>query len=378
MLGAAVGDAIPAELINALSRLRWLFVTARGSSFRFRDPATDPQTLKQLLGVRYVLAGSVSAFGQSLSISTELSETETGTIVWSNRHDCAAEEINEARQQIVNDVVASLEIHIPYKEAQIARMLAPDQLGAWSHFHIGLQHLYRFNRSDNAVAAEQFQRALAITPDFARAHSGLSFTHWQNAFMNFGDDRASLLDLAERDANRAVELDPLDPFAVYNAARVCWLRGDREGFTEKLDQAILMNPNFAQAKYSRALCGAFSGDGELARTHSTEAMKLSPLDPLKYAMMSSYSMSLIGDGEYAEAARWAEKACHLPGAHFYIDMIAASALELAGDREAALVRAGRAKEAEPGAGAEMFFASFPFGEGSAKRDLQNSFAAVGL
>lgn len=377
--GPAIGDAVPAELINALSRLRWLFVTARGSSFRFRDPATPPETLKEALGVRYALTGTVEALGDMLAISTELARTDNGAVIWSNRYATALAEIHEVRAGIVRDVVGAMEIHIPYTEAAIARSLAPDQIGAWSHFHIGLQHIYRFNRADNLRAAAHFRQALELEPDFARAHAGLSFTHWQTAFMHFGEDRSALLGMAEESARRANDIDPHDPFANYNLARVHWLRGDIEGFGALLDRALTINPNFAQGTYSRSLANMLAGNGEIAREQSDRAMSLSPLDPLKYAMMSSHGMSLIGDGRFGEAAEWIEKACHLPGAHFYIDMIAAAAQDLSGNEALARMRAERARARQPGATAEMFFGSFPIREGQqARKAFGEAFGRLGF
>ncbi len=280
----------------------------------------------------------------------------------------------EARRDVgigVGDVVGALELHIPFTEAAIARTLAPDQIGAWSHFHMGLQHLYRFNKSDNSEAARHFNRALELEPEFARAHAGISFTHWQTAFMHYGDDRSALLDKAEATALRANDIDPHDPFANYNLARVHWLRGDVGGFSELLDRALTINPNFAQGSYAQALANGFLGQGEVARNHASQAMQLSPLDPLKYAMMSSYAMALIGDGAADEAAPLVEKACHLPGSHFYIDMIAAAAHQLAGNDAQARMRADRTRERQPGASRQMFFASFPFQAGSSARPMMD-------
>ena len=358
-VGPAIGDAVPAELISALSRMRWLFVTSRGSSFRFRDPATSPRILRDALGVRYAMTGTVEVLGDMLTISTEVTRTDTGAVIWSNRYATSLAEIHEVRRDIVRDTVAALEIHIPHTEAAIAQTMAPDQIGAWSHFHLGLRRLYRFNQADNTVAAEHFARALELEPEFARAHAGLSFTHWQTAFMHFGEDRAAPLEAARKSAERATDIDFHDPFANYNMARVLWLTGDVDAFAEWLDRALTINPNFAQGSYALSLANNFRGQTGDAKNHVIRAKKLSPLDPLKYAMMSSHAMSLIGEGEFAEASDMAEKACHLPGAHFYIDMIAAAAHKLNGNEAQAAMRAARTRERKPEASLVKFLHDFP-------------------
>ncbi|NNE82075.1 MAG: transcriptional regulator [Silicimonas sp.] len=377
--GPAIGDAIPAELISALSRLRWLFVTSRGSSFRFRDPATTPETLREMLGVRYVLTGNIEMLGDMLTVSTELVRTDSGAVIWSSRYATDVGGIHDVRGEIVSDAVSAMEIHIPFNEARMARSLDPSQIGAWSHFHLGLQHLYRFNQPDNVIAADHFKQALEIEPEFARAHAGLSFTHWQTAFLHFGDDRAVPLAQAAESAERANAIDPHDPFANYNMARVHWLRGDVDAFAEWLGRALTINPNFAQGTYSMALASGFTGRTSEAQEYSSRAMQLSPLDPLKYAMLSVHAKALIGEGDFAKAADLTEKACHLPGAHFYIDLIAAGAHQLAGNLAQATERAQVAKERNPGVSAQMFFTDFPYRQGvDARRHMERALNELGF
>ncbi len=359
-VGPAIGDAIPAELISAFSRLRWLMVTSRGSSVRFRDPATSHEELRNALGVRYALLGTVEALGEMLTKSVELIRTDTGAVIWSSRYASALAEIHDIRAEIVHHTVAALEIHIPFSEASIARTLDPDQIGAWSHFHLGLQRLYRFNQADNLVAADHFQRALELETDFARAHAGLSFVHWQTAFLHFGEDRAAPLGQAAEHARIANNIDPHDPFANYNMARVHWLQGDVDGFSDWLDRAVSINPNYAQGTYAMAMANNFAGRHDDAVNNAAMAMRLSPLDPMKYAMMSTQALGMVADGQVEAAASQVEKACHLPGAHFYIDLLAAAFHKTAGNDAQAAMRAARVRERKPDLTRAMFFSDFPF------------------
>ena len=97
-------------------------------------------------------------------------------------------------------MLAALEVRIPQHEAALARLNVSEDLDAWSAYHLGLQHVYRFNRQDNAAAMALFQRAIECDPAFARAHAGLSFVHFQSAFMRHTDDLAG--EVAWRAASR--------------------------------------------------------------------------------------------------------------------------------------------------------------------------------
>jgi TolB-like protein len=152
-----LADGLAHELITELARLRWLLVIARGSSFRPGEPNLDLRDVGQLLGVRFCLSGDVHVNGQLLAVTTELVDTRTGEVVWGERYTGYVDDVHAVRIEIKSKVLASLEIQIPLHEATRARLSSSDNLDAWSAYHLGLQHMYRFNRDDNAAAAELFE-----------------------------------------------------------------------------------------------------------------------------------------------------------------------------------------------------------------------------
>ena len=284
---AAIADALPHELIAELSRLRWLFVTARGSSFRLRAANADMGEVGRLLGVRYCLSGTVEVAGSSLAVTVELVDTRDGGVVWADRFAGAIDAVHPIRTEIRSRILAALEIQIPMHEANLARLTVTENLDAWSAYHLGLQHMYRFNRKDNAAAAALFSHAVARDPRFARAHAGLSFVHFQTAFLRNTDDLATEIALARRHAERGVDLDPLDPFVNFTMGRTFWLEGDLDGSLGWLERSTSISPNYAQGIYARGWTETLAGRGLDGRRHVDLAMQLSPLDPLYYAMLGT-------------------------------------------------------------------------------------------
>lgn len=354
-----IADAVPHDLITELARLRWLFVTARGSSFRLRRTDLDPRDVGRLLGVRYCLTGTVEVTGRQLTIATELGVTSDGSVVWTERYKGSIDDVHAVREDISARILAAVELQIPAHEAARARLLATDDLDAWSAYHLGLQHMYRFRREDNAVAAHLFARAVALDPCFARAHAGLSFTHFQTAFMHQSDEIASEIALARRCAERGLELDPLDPFVNFTMGRSFWLEGDLESSLAWLERATILSPNYAQGLYARGLTEALAGRGLDGRESVDLSMRLSPLDPLFYAMLGTRAFSHMVEGEDAEAANWAQRAGRAPGAHVFMAMIAAVAHELAGHDGLARDWAANARERNPALTSEDFLRAFP-------------------
>lgn len=375
---ATMADALPDELIAELARLRWLFVIARGSTFRFRGSAADPREVGPLLGVRYCLAGTLAVEGARVIVTVDLLDTRDGGVVWADRFASALDDIHDTRAAILARVVTALELQIPLHEAQAARLIAPDGLDAWSAYHLGLQHMFRFHRADNAVAGRLFERAVTADPRFARAHAGRSFVHFQNAFLGYTPDVAAEARAARAAAELSVELDPLDPFANLTMGRSFWLAGDLETSLPWLERATALSPSYAQAIYARAWTHALAGRGGVGRVDADAAMALSPLDPLYYGMAATRAFCHVVSEEYAEAATWAERAARAPGAHVLIALIAAAAHELNGDRARGAVWAVNARARSAEIGAADFFRSFPFSDAAARSRFARALASLGF
>jgi TolB-like protein len=356
---AALASALPDELITDLVRLHWLFVTARGSSFRFRPAESDFAEIGRLLHVRYCLSGVIETAGPRIVVIVELVDTTDGGVVWADRFSGRIDDVHSIRDQIRSQVLSALEIRIPLHEAARARTAGLENLDAWSAYHLGLEHLYRFNRVDNAAAANLFERAVCLDPSFARAHAGLSFVHFQTAFMHYVEDRSGAIEAARRFAQRGLELDALDPFVNFTMGRTYWLEGDLATSLGWLERATSLSPNYAQGIYARAWTEALAGHAPDARQHVDLAMRLSPLDPLHYAMRATRAFTHMVLGEDGEAARWAELGARSPGAHVLIAMIANAAHAMNGDHERAAAWAANVRGRNAALSREDFFRAFP-------------------
>jgi TolB-like protein len=275
----AIADAVPAELISSLSRLRWLRVVARGSTFRFRDATPDLDAIREKLGAGYCLSGDVEVFGSGLAISVELSDTREGRVVWGERLSGKVDDVHQMRSDIVNLVTSSMELHISLNEAERVRLRSPESLDAWSVYHVGLRHMYRFNRNDNTIAAQLLTRATELDPGFARAYAARSFTQFQIAFLRYETDTTAAIENARRFAEKCVELDPFDPFGNFTYGRSHWLRGDPEAGQAWLERAVSLSPSFAQGIYAPGWADMMAGRGREAVRQYDTAIGLSPLDP---------------------------------------------------------------------------------------------------
>lgn len=334
MVRGGPADGLAHDLITKLAKLRSLFVIAQGSVFALRERCISPEEAGRMLNVDYVASGSLHRQGKRLTVSVELTETRTARIVWAEIFNQKVENTFLILDDIGDRIVASIEHEIETIERNRAMLRPPSSLDAWEAHHRGLWHMYRFSKADNERAQHFFETAVRLDPTFARAHAGLSFTHFQKAFQGWSE-RAPEIDRAYATAGQSLMADDRDPAAHWAMGRALWLRGSQGQSIVELEKAIDLSPNFALGHYTLAFVQSQAGDARAAIKASDHSRHLSPFDPLLFGMLGARAMALVRLGRPDEAADWAIKAAARPNAHAHIYAIAAYSLALAGRLEEA-------------------------------------------
>jgi tetratricopeptide (TPR) repeat protein len=222
--------------------------------------------------------------------------------------------------------------------------------------------MYKFNGPDNRDAERFFRASLQLDPTFARAHAGLSFTHFQNAFLDLTTDHAHQIEQAFATAAAGVGADDRDPAAHWAMGRALWLRGQLEPALAELESAVALSPNYALGHYTLAFVQSQSGDPRAAIRASDHSRDLSPFDPLLFAMLATRALALMRLGRHDEAADWAVRASARPNAHVHILGIAAHCLALADRVDEARQVSASIQRVQPGYGLDDFLASFRFSD----------------
>ncbi len=369
------GDAVAQDLIVGLSRMRWLPVIARGSSFCFRSAGVDLGQAAKTLGADYLVTGSLEIDARRSVLSVELTNAAEGRVVWADRFEQALQDIMQYRFDVPLHILRSIEVGVQRAEAAKAADQAIDNLGAWSAYHRGLDHMFRFKADDNAQAAQLFRYALKQSPAFARAHAGLSFTYFQNAFLNLTGDFDQQCALAKQTAECAAEIDPLDPFVNLTLGRVGWLQGDLDTAGAWLNQSLQLNPSYAFARYNRALIDVMLSDAEASERNIEHAIRLSPIDPMSYAMQATQAMSNMLREDFKVAAACADQAIRHLTAHVHAFATATIANHLAGNNQRATELAGLIRQKQPDYGPADYFRSFPFRDSESARRMRSALQA---
>lgn len=373
-----VGEGLADEIIGSLSRLRWLRVIARETTFRFRPETIDLNAVRSLLGAGYAMTGRVELVSARLYVVVTLIDTASGSVVWSDRFEADLDDLHLARQEIVAAIIGALDLQIPLAEAHAARGKPVEMLDAWGAYHLGMSHLYRFNARDNAIAGELFERATQLDPTMAHGFAAWSFAKFQDAMQAYRPDRASVVREARRLAERSVEIDPFDPFANMTMGRVSMMEGDPDSGVDWLDRAIRLSPSFSKGHYSLGLIDMLAGRSVRSRLGVDQALRLSPLDPLLAPMLSVRSMTYIGEGELDAAREWALRAARTNPAHFHVVATAAAICHLTGDGNQARHWAEVLHDRRPDATVGMYFRGMPFADDRVITRLRGALKAIGL
>jgi tetratricopeptide (TPR) repeat protein len=367
-----VADALAYDVISRLARLRSLFVIAQGTVFALHERGIGPQEAGRILNVDYVVSGSVRTHGNRRTISVELAETRSARIVWVETFDHALDNAFVVFDEICNQIVASIASEIETNERNRALLKPPSSLDAWEAHHRGLWHMYRYRKADNDKARHFFQTALRLDPAFSRAWAGLSFTHFQSAFQNWGP-RGQEIDLAYDAAAQGLMADERDPAVHWAMGRALWLLERPDESLVEMGQSIELSPNFALGHYNLSFVHSIVGDARAAIAFSDRSRHLSPYDPMLFGMLATRAMALVRLGQIEEAADWAVKAAARPNAFPHIQAIAAFSLALAGSLDQARTHAAAARKMSPRYSVAEFLTTFPFepeGEALFRRGAQ--------
>lgn len=352
-----LADALTHDIITQLARARWLFVAARGSAFRFANGPYHEHDVGRALGVRYVVQGMTTFKNGNVDVQAALADTVTGEEIWADRFHRSLDDIVAIQEEMADLIVGVIESEVEHSERQRAALLTPDRLDAWGAYHRGCWHMYRFTRQDYDLAESFFQRALALTPNSPRPYAGLSFVHWQRAFLEYGDYRDESSKALEY-AEECLALDPREPHAHWALGRARLLQQDLDGAVEELEHCVALNPSSAMGQYSLSYALMQNGQGARSNSSVARARRLSPYDAMTFAMYAVQAQNLLFQRQFGDATRYATRAAQQPTAHYHVVAIAAVCNVMHGDLQTAGQLLARLRAERPDYTAEDYLQAF--------------------
>jgi TolB-like protein/DNA-binding winged helix-turn-helix (wHTH) protein len=364
------------DILTRIAQTGSFFVIARGSAFRFAPGFQDVREVSRKLGVRYVVQGDVRIVGSRVRINVALADAVEGREIWAENFHRKLEYVFDAQEEITNLVVGAISLEVDLAERQRALFEIPANLDAWSAYHRGCWHMYRFNSDDYEEAERYFGLSARLDPNSSRAFAGLSFVHWQRAFLEISADRKGETQRAFELAQQSVSLNPRDPLGHWALGRAHLLRGEVSESLSELSAATDLNPSFAVGQYSLGFALMHAGDTEHSIEMVDKARRLSPYDPMSFAMIGVRGFSLALAGQYEKAATEMALAERQPNAHYHMVAVAAVCHVLAGNEGAARRNLERLHEARPGYGEKDFLRAFALQQPAHAKLVGNAFGRL--
>jgi adenylate cyclase len=301
-------DGIAEDVITALSRLRWLFVVARNSSFTYKGKSVDVRQVGRELGVRYVLEGSVRKAGNRVRINAQLVDASDGHHVWADRYDRALEDIFAVQDEMTNQITSAIAPGIVAAEVQRAQAKDADELSTWERLMHAHWHIQRFTREDFTEAIHLLDELLRHDPNNSTALSDLAFAlHFSGSFA-WADDPAAAFARSREVARRAVASDDQDATAQSIAAIGELFSGRHDDAIRRLRRAIELDPNSNYAHGHLSAAYAFSGEAEAAIQQAQMAIRLSPRDFLNVIWHITTAWAHLSAERFQAAADSAQQA----------------------------------------------------------------------
>jgi adenylate cyclase len=341
-------DGIVEDITTALSRMRWLFVIARNSSFTYKGRAVDVKQVGRELGVRYVLEGSVRKAVNRLRISGQLIDTSSGVHLWADRFDGGLEDIFELQDRVTSSVIGAIAPKLEQAEIERAKCKPTENLDAYDYYLRGMANIYHWTKEGISEALRLFYKAIELDPSFASAYGMAAWCYFWRKANGWMIDREQEIAETARLAGKAAELGKDDAVALsFGGLALGYVAGDVDGGIALIDRALVLNPNLAAAWSASGCLRVFLGDSDVAIEHLARAMRLSPLDPLMFVMRGYTALAHFLAGRYDEAWPLAERASREQPYFLTGIRIAAVSNAFAGRLEEARKGVARALQLDP-------------------------------
>jgi TolB-like protein/class 3 adenylate cyclase/tetratricopeptide (TPR) repeat protein len=341
-------DGMVDEITMALSRLRWLFVIARNSSFTYKGRAVDVRQVGRELGVRYVLEGSVRKAGNRVRISGELIDASTGAQLWSDRFEGGLEDVFDLQDKVTASVVGAIAPTIESAEIERAIRKPTESLSAYDHYLRGMAMYHHWTRETCEQALSHFKRAIELDQRFASAYGMAARCYVQRKAGGWVNDRDQEIAETARLARRAAELGKADAVALGTSGfALAWVANAVEEGATLVERALGLNPNFAWGWGFSGWINVWLGKPDVASEHLAKALRLSPHDPLAFTYQTAAACAHFFNGRYAEAWSWAEVAMRERPDYGFPHCIGAASGALAGKLPEAMKAMARLRKLMP-------------------------------
>jgi len=375
-------DGITEDIITALSKVRWLFVIARNSTFTYKGQAVDVKRVSEELGVRYVLEGSTRKAGNRVRITAQLIDATNGNQFWAERYDRSIEDIFALQDEITQTIVSAIEPELGNVERMRLSRKPPENMDAWECYQRGMGHVWRAEPEDLDKAQALFKQALKLLPDYGPALAGLAYVNYIRIALGIGvtDETTTLQILSEGIdfGRRAIAADDRDYFSYIALARVLTVNGEFEEAIDKLRFSLGLNPNAMHGHHALGVALTNAGQPDEALPEFEMALRLSPMDPYRWATKLALGNCYYFLREYSLAEEWLRKSMQDHSNNMLVFSLLAATLAQQGRSDEAKQSYSEVLKFQPDHSIKIFNTSYQYKNPDDRRHMLEGLVRAGM
>jgi adenylate cyclase len=268
-------DGMVEEIITALSRIRWLFVIARNSTFTYKGQPVDVKQVGRELGVRYVLEGSVRKAGQRVRITGQLIDAVTGTHLWADRFDGSLEDVFELQDKVATSVAGIIEPTLQAAETTLSANRPTGDLTAYDLYLRAYAMVWSARQIPDALRL--LEQAVERDPNYGPALAWAAICCTRLVINGRSEDPGADHLKGADFARRALEVAGDDPAILANSAlALAYIGEDIGAMMALVDRALALNPNYARGWFVSGVLRFLAGQPDVAIEHLEASLRLSP------------------------------------------------------------------------------------------------------
>jgi len=369
-------DGITEEIITWLSKMPRLFVTARHSTFVFKDRQVSIRDVGQQLGVRYVLEGSVRKSGDRIRVTAQLIDVKTDQHIWANRYDRELKDVFAIQDEITMNIIIALQVKLTEGEQAALRVKGTENLDAYLKMLLAWEYFRQFSKEGNILARQKCEEAIALARDYASAYAGIAGTYMREVWVGWSDSPPQSLKLAMEYAQKCLALDESfsDAHAVLGMIYLVMRQWDKA--VEECELAVSLNPNSADNIVILAMALRAVGRVEEALALLDKAVRLNPMPPNYYLHEFGTCYRIMG--RYEEAIAVLKRVLDDNPNYLFSRLNLIATYVMSGEEEAAHTEAMEVLKQSPDFSVERLLMNFPYKDPKIIDSLRQCWLKAGL
>ena len=298
-------DGITEQIITSISKVPYIFVIARQSSFAFRDKQLTVQEIAKKLGVRYILEGSLQRSGERLRINAQLIDATNGHHIWAENYDRKLDDIFAVQDDICKNIMVALRVKLTMGEMARINADTVTNIRAYEKYLKGFEHYWRRTKEDSRIAQQLFQEAITLDPEFIMPYILVGWTHLDEVWFRITDKPSESIAKAEAMVQKAIAIHGMTAMVNSLLSQIYILKKDSDKAIAHGEKAVEQTPSSATPHFILGMALRFNGQYEESISSIKKAIRLNPSSPIVY--LNNLSWAYLGSQQYEKAiSTWNE------------------------------------------------------------------------